>query len=39
VTHPENAGALRLYMSLGFKVESRIEDCFGDGEPRLVMAR
>jgi len=39
VTHPENAPALRLYLSLGFKVESRRENFFGDGEPRLVLVR
>ncbi len=39
VTHPENEPALRLYLSLGFKVESRQENFFGDGEPRLVLAR
>ncbi len=38
VTHPENKNALRLYRSLGFKVESRQENYFGDGEPRLVLA-
>lgn len=39
VTHPENEPALRLYLSLGFKVESRQENFFGDGEPRLVLTR
>lgn len=39
VTHPENEAALRLYSSFGFKVKSRHENYFGDGEPRLVMAR
>jgi ribosomal protein S18 acetylase RimI-like enzyme len=39
VTHPENENALRLYMSLGFKIESRRENYFGDGEPRLVLAK
>jgi ribosomal-protein-alanine N-acetyltransferase len=38
VTHPENSSALELYSSLGFKVESRQENYFGDGEPRLVLA-
>ena len=38
VTHPENKNALRLYASFGFKVESRRENYFGDGEPRLVLA-
>jgi [ribosomal protein S18]-alanine N-acetyltransferase len=39
VTHPENEAALRLYSSFGFKVQSRHENYFGDGEPRLVLAR
>lgn len=38
VAHPENERALRLYSSLGFVVERRIENYFGDGEPRLVLA-
>ena len=38
VTHPENETALQLYMSLGFKVESRQENYFGDGQPRLVLS-
>lgn len=38
VTHPENENALKLYQSLGFEVESRNENHFGDGEPRLVLA-
>jgi ribosomal protein S18 acetylase RimI-like enzyme len=37
VTHPENRNALALYSSLGFKVESRQENYFGDGEPRLIL--
>ena len=36
VTHPENP-ALQLYESLGFKVESRYENYWGEGEPRLVL--
>lgn len=39
VTHPENVAALALYRSFGFVVESRSENAFGDGEPRLVLAR
>lgn len=37
VTHPDNP-ALKLYESLGFKVEDRKENYYGDGEPRLVLA-
>ncbi|KND49281.1 MAG: hypothetical protein AB203_02700 [Parcubacteria bacterium C7867-008] len=36
-THPDNP-ALKLYESLGFKVEERKENYFGDGEPRLILA-
>ena len=37
VTHPDNKDAIQLYTSLGFKVESRQENYYGDGEPRLVL--
>ncbi|MDP3764014.1 MAG: GNAT family N-acetyltransferase [bacterium] len=37
VTHPDNHPALKLYQSLGFIIESRQENYFGDGEPRLVL--
>ncbi len=37
VTHPDNP-ARKLYESLGFKVESRVEDYWGEGEPRLILA-
>lgn len=36
VTHPGNP-ALELYQSLGFEIESRSENHFGDGEPRLTL--
>ncbi len=39
VTHPENSAALELYLSLGFQVESREEDYYGDGQPRLVLVK
>ena len=39
VTHPDNIGAVNLYQSLGFIAESRKENYYGDGEPRIVMAR
>ena len=38
VVHPDNH-ALKFYESFGFKVESRKENYFGDGEPRVVMAK
>lgn len=36
VTHPDNP-ARRLYESLGFVIESRQENYWGEGEPRLVL--
>jgi ribosomal-protein-alanine N-acetyltransferase len=38
VTHPDNQVALSMYRSLGFIVESRKENYYGDGEPRLVLS-
>lgn len=37
VTHPDNQAALQLYLSLGFVIESRKENYYDDGEPRLVL--
>lgn len=37
VTHPDNERAIQLYESLGFTRGTRIENYFGDGEPRVVM--
>jgi ribosomal-protein-alanine N-acetyltransferase len=37
VTHPDNIKAIKLYESFGFKIESRTENYFGDGEPRVLM--
>lgn len=37
VTHPDNHRAVSLYESLGFKIGERKENCFGDGEPRVVL--
>ena len=39
VTHPDNFRAIKLYESLGFVVESRSENHYDDGEPRLILAR
>jgi ribosomal protein S18 acetylase RimI-like enzyme len=38
VTHPRNTPAIRLYLSLGFVIESWKDNYFGDGEPRISMA-
>jgi ribosomal protein S18 acetylase RimI-like enzyme len=38
-THPDNSHALRLYSSFGFVIEGRHENYFGDGEPRLILAK
>ena len=37
VTHPDNVRSIKLYESLGFIIGKRIENYFGDGEPRIVM--
>ena len=39
VTHPENENAVVLYQSLGFHIESRVEDYHGDGQPRLILVK
>lgn len=39
VTHPDNAGAVKLYKSLGFVEVGRKENFFGDGEPRIIMVK
>ncbi len=39
VTHPENFKIINLYQSLGFKIEKRIENYFGDGAPRVMMVK
>lgn len=37
-THPDNFKAIHLYEYFGFVIESRKENYFGDGEPRLIMS-
>jgi len=38
-THPSNTPAIKLYLSFGFIIEEKIENYFGDGEPRIIMSR
>ena len=38
VVHPDNH-AVKLYESFGFITESRKENYFGDGQPRIVMIK
>lgn len=38
VTYPDNVAALKLYQGAGFVVESRHENYWGEGEPRLLLA-
>jgi len=35
MTHPMNSRSIHLYTSLGFTEAGRVENYFGDGEPRL----
>ncbi|MFZ4632118.1 MAG: GNAT family N-acetyltransferase [Patescibacteria group bacterium] len=37
--HPHNSPAITLYLSLGFVIDSWVENRFGDGEPRLIMVK
>lgn len=39
VTHPKNTPAIMLYLSSGFVIEGWKDDYYGDGEPRILMAR
>lgn len=39
VTHPDNAAAIGLYESLGFKITERKENYFGNGTPRVIMVK
>ncbi len=39
VVHPDNAAMIAINQSLGFSIESRVENYYGDGEPRLVMVK
>ena len=37
MTHPDNPRSIHLYSQFGFNAAGRIENYFGDGEPRLKM--
>ncbi|KKQ95227.1 MAG: Acetyltransferase, gnat family [candidate division CPR2 bacterium GW2011_GWC1_39_9] len=37
VTHPENTWAIAVYQKTGFKTVDRMENPYGDGEPRIKM--
>jgi len=39
VTHPHNNNAICLYLSIGFFIESWLDNYFGDGEPRLMLVK
>lgn len=36
-THPKNIAAIILYLKNGFEITTWKENCYGDGEPRLIM--
>lgn len=37
LVHPDNISMLRIYFYFGFKEARRIDNAFGDGEPRLEL--
>ena len=37
--HPHNIPAIKTYLALGFIIESWKDNCYGDGEPRLIMVK
>lgn len=39
VTHPENKCAIRIYEKNGFKIQRKVLDYWGDGEPRLKLTK
>lgn len=39
VTHPKNTKALFLYLRKGFEITGWIDNCFGDGQPRLKLEK
>lgn len=39
VTHPHNTPAIRLYLKNGFKIVKWNDNYFGDGQPRITLAK
>ncbi|MCD4739921.1 GNAT family N-acetyltransferase [archaeon] len=39
VTHPENTPAIKVYLRFDFTIEAWKDNYFGDGEPRILLAR
>lgn len=39
VTHPDNKATLSLCKTFGFVYESRVENYYDDGEPRIILAK
>lgn len=39
LTHPHNTAAIRAYLKFGFVIDSWVDNPFGDGEPRIRLAR
>jgi ribosomal protein S18 acetylase RimI-like enzyme len=37
--HPDNAQGIGFYLKNGFQIKKRIENCYGDGQPRLVLEK
>lgn len=39
VTHPKNIHAIKLYKKNGFRIVDRLDNYYGDGQPRILMYR
>ena len=39
VTHPHNSKMIRMYLSYGFIIEAWKDNYYGDGQPRLILAK
>ncbi|MDP1722448.1 MAG: GNAT family N-acetyltransferase [Candidatus Gottesmanbacteria bacterium] len=38
-THPRNTGAIIFYLKFGFEIYGWKDNCYGDGQPRLLLRR